>query len=95
LSWYTKDKICCYGQTENQYPAAKSSLIITPKTHSTMKYLLLSLLLTTTSLQAQNTDFAPVGAKWIYNGVDFALQGVPYTMEVTGKENFEGKWCSR
>lgn len=60
-----------------------------------MKYLLLSLLLTTTSLQAQNTDFAPVGAKWIYNGVDFALQGVPYTMEVTGKENFEGKWCSR
>ncbi len=57
--------------------------------------LLLSLLLATTSLQAQNADFAPVGARWIYNGQDFALQGVPYIMEVTGKENFEGKWCSR
>ncbi len=57
--------------------------------------LLLSILYSTCFIRAQNTDFAPVGTRWIYSESNFALQGVPYIMEVTGKENFEGKWCSR
>jgi hypothetical protein len=57
--------------------------------------LLLSILLSTTGIMAQTSDFAPVGARWIYTEANFALQGVPYIMEVTGKENFKGKWCSR
>ncbi|MBN8679299.1 MAG: T9SS type A sorting domain-containing protein [Chitinophagales bacterium] len=60
-----------------------------------MKYLLLSLLLATTNLQAQNTDFAPVWARWTYSEQNFALKIVPYVLESVEKVNYEGKWCSR
>ncbi len=63
-----------------------------------MKHLLLLLsllLLTTTNLQAQNADFAPVGAKWIYSELDFALRSVPHVIESIAKEDYQGKWCSK
>lgn len=58
-------------------------------------FAVLTLLLTTSSLQAQNTDFAPVGAKWIYSELDFALRSVPHVIESIAKENYQGKWCSK
>jgi len=76
-------------------PLSSRKIIVNHRVPSTMKYLLLSLLLTTTCLQAQNTDFAPVGAKWYYAELDFALNVRPDILESVGKETFEGKWCSK
>ncbi|MBL7808132.1 MAG: T9SS type A sorting domain-containing protein [Saprospiraceae bacterium] len=58
-------------------------------------FAVLTLLFTNSSLQAQNSDFAPVGAKWIYSELDFALRSVPHVIESVAKENYQGKWCSK
>lgn len=52
-------------------------------------------LLGTALLGAQGTDFAPVGARWYYSEVDFALRTVPHIIESVGKEDYQGKWCSK
>jgi hypothetical protein len=36
-----------------------------------------------------------VGAKWYYAELDFALNVRPHVIESVGKEQFEGKWCSK
>lgn len=59
--------------------------------------LLLGLLIfsATLNLQAQSTDFAPVGAKWYYKQISF---DAPYPeefrlVEVTGEVVFQGQMC--
>jgi len=52
-------------------------------------------LLGTALLGAQGTDFAPVGARWYYSEVDFALRTVPHIIESVSKEDYQGKWCSK
>jgi len=46
-------------------------------------------------LPAQGLDFAPVGAKWYYSELNFALKVIPHTIESVSKENYQGKWCSK
>jgi len=63
-----------------------------------MKNLLLVCLMVCPSLcglAAQGFDFAPVGAKWYYSELNFALKVVPHIMESVSKENYQGKWCSK
>ncbi len=55
----------------------------------------IAMLLTGLILPAQNTDFAPVGAKWYYSELNFALKVVPHIIESVSKENYQGKWCSK
>ena len=61
------------------------------------KYLLLHLLTFSAifNLSAQSFDFAPVGAKWYYDELDFAQKVVPHILESVAKENYQGKWCSK
>ena len=47
------------------------------------------------NLTGQSNDFAPVGTKWYYNELDFAQRVVPHILESVGKENYQGKWCSK
>jgi len=63
-----------------------------------MKKFLLAIWLTFSTLfnlAAQNTDFAPVGAKWYYDELNFALKIIPHIIESVSKENYQGKWCSK
>lgn len=53
------------------------------------------LCLSLTTLSAQAFDFAPVGAKWYYSELNFALNTIPHITECVGKENYQGKWCSK
>jgi hypothetical protein len=46
-------------------------------------------------LAAQGADFAPVGAKWYYSELNFALKTIPHIIESVGKEDYQGKWCSK
>lgn len=46
-------------------------------------------------LLAQNDEFAPVGTKWYYSDLDFALRDIPHIIESVGKENYQGKLCSK
>ncbi|MDO8367588.1 MAG: T9SS type A sorting domain-containing protein [Saprospiraceae bacterium] len=48
-----------------------------------------------TNLSAQGSDFAPVGAKWYYSELNFALKVIPHVTESVAKENYQGKWCSK
>jgi len=57
--------------------------------------LLLSILLSTACIRAQNTDFAPVGARWTYSELNFALNMIPHVVESVEKEFYQGKWCSK
>lgn len=58
--------------------------------------LILSLFCSTLfSLSAQGFDFAPVGARWYYSELDFALKDIPHITESVGKETYQGKWCSK
>lgn len=54
-----------------------------------------ALLLCAAMLPAQNPDFAPVGAKWYYSELNFALKTIPHIIESVGKEDYQGKWCSK
>ncbi len=47
------------------------------------------------NLSAQNTDFAPVGTKWYYSDLDYALRSIPHIVESVSKENYQGKLCSK
>lgn len=46
-------------------------------------------------LPAQGADFAPTGAKWYYNELDFALNRIPHIITSVAKEEYQGKWCSK
>ncbi len=61
------------------------------------KYLLVHLLTFSAifNLAAQGFDFAPVGTKWYYDELNFALRVIPHTIESVSKENYQGKWCSK
>jgi hypothetical protein len=52
-------------------------------------------MLSIAGIRAQNTDFAPVGAKWTYSELNFALKVVPHYVEAVEKEFYQGKWCSK
>ena len=63
-----------------------------------MKNLLLVCLMVCSNLyglSAQGSDFAPLGAKWYYSELDFALRSVPLIMESVSKEIYQGKLCSK
>jgi hypothetical protein len=61
------------------------------------KYLLVHLLVFSAmfNLAAQSIDFAPVGAKWYYNELNFALKIIPHVIESVAKENYQGKLCNK
>ncbi len=51
-----------------------------------------------TTLLAQPTDFAPLGARWYYSELAFApppFGEFPHIIEVAAKENYQGHLCSK
>ena len=58
--------------------------------------LLLPLLLLSLQTIAQTNDFAPVGARWYYDGYYIAPPRIfPYILESVAKETVQGKVCSK
>ena len=49
-----------------------------------------------TNVPAQDSDFAPLGAKWYYSEYNSVPPSIiPHIVECTAKEMFQGKWCSK
>jgi hypothetical protein len=62
--------------------------------------ILLLQILVCVSIRAQQYNFAPLGAKWVFSESEFLPSpnfygSIPRVVEVTAKEMFEGQYCSR